>query len=343
MQAPLPRRSKGPSAIAAAAAAIAAPGAGSEDDAEGASGTGPEAEATPGAAPSPMSTVAVSFVAELAVTPEHREATGSAEPAPRPRSGRRVPRAALPACAAVGLAALIGGILFAVDAGDTRQSASGTGAVPGITHGSGPYDSTSGPAGSAAASTSPSASPSAPRASASPKASVTGSAGAAATSAPAQPSATTAVGARRAGSGPGSTGTGTGTSCVTGAGSGAITDHSVCVSSGTVTFRADFHTSEPYYHVFINTDGDTATGYRLPYPSPSALGADYMIENGGLYRSRSTDWSWTEIAARPTMTVSGSTRTWTLSLNGIGSPAGTQKVEFNAGSDYTSVITFSPA
>ncbi|MFJ8110104.1 hypothetical protein [Streptomyces sp. NPDC096132] len=114
------------------------------------------------------------------------------------------------------------------------------------------------------------------------------------------------------------------------------------MASGTVTFQATFQASERYYHVFINTDGDTSTGYQLPYPSPSALGADYMIENGGLYRSRSTDWSWTELGTSPTLKVSGSTRTWTLSLSGIGSPSGTQKVEFNAGSNYTSVITFSP-
>jgi hypothetical protein len=79
-----------------------------------------------------------------------------------------------------------------------------------------------------------------------------------------------------------------------------ITVSSVCVSSGTVAFQVTFHTSQSYYHVFFNTDGNTATGYRLPCPSPSALGADYLIENGGLYRSRSTDWSRT------------GTATWTL-------------------------------
>ncbi|MFD8814319.1 hypothetical protein ACFV23_23195 [Streptomyces sp. NPDC059627] len=121
-----------------------------------------------------------------------------------------------------------------------------------------------------------------------------------------------------------------------------MTDYSVCVSSGKVTFQVTFHTSQSYYHVFFNTDGNTSTGYQLPYPSPSALGADYMIENGGLYRSRSTDWSWTETATRPKRTVDGSTQTWTLPLSGIGSPTGAQRIEFNAGSDYTPVIAFSP-
>lgn len=67
-----------------------------------------------------------------------------------------------------------------------------------------------------------------------------------------------------------------------------------------------------------------------------------MIENGVLYQSLSPRWSWTEVATGPRTTVSGSTRTWTLPLSGIGSPTGTQRVEFHVGTDYTPVITFSP-
>ncbi|MGW0945092.1 hypothetical protein ACWD4O_21425 [Streptomyces sp. NPDC002623] len=134
-----------------------------------------------------------------------------------------------------------------------------------------------------------------------------------------------------------------GPSCTSAAGSGPLTDYSACVSSGTVTFKVTFRSAKPFYHVFIDTDGNTKTGYQLPYPSPSALGADYMIENGGLFRSRSADWSWTETSARPTRTVSGGTQTWVLPLSKIGSPSRTQRVEFHAGSDYTAVITFNPA
>jgi DNA-binding SARP family transcriptional activator len=133
-----------------------------------------------------------------------------------------------------------------------------------------------------------------------------------------------------------------GTSCAGAAGSGAITDPSVCVSSTAVTFRATFSDLDSFQHVFINTDGDSTTGYQLPSPSSAGLGADYMIENGNLFRSRSASWTWTGVAIRPTMTVSGSTRTWKLSLKGIGSPTGTQEVVFQAGPDYTSVITYSP-
>lgn len=142
----------------------------------------------------------------------------------------------------------------------------------------------------------------------------------------------------------GTTGSGSddGTTCARTTGSGAITGYSACASSGTVTLKASFNTSESFYHAFFNTDGNTATGYQLPYPSPSALGADYMIENGVLYRSRSTSWKWTAVTPNPTNTVSGSKYTWTLPLSKIGSPTRTQQVEFNAGTDYTPVITFSP-
>jgi hypothetical protein len=140
----------------------------------------------------------------------------------------------------------------------------------------------------------------------------------------------------------GSSGNDDDTVCASTTGSGAITVYSACASSGTVTLKASFNTSESFYHAFFNTDGDAATGYQLPYPSPSALGADYMIENGVLYRSTSTSWKWTAVAPNPTNTVSGSKYTWTLPLSKIGSPTGTQRVQFNAGTDYTPVITFSP-
>lgn len=339
VQAPLPRRSKGPSAIAAASAGVAGPGSRSQDG----SGPAPEPEAT---AP-PMSAAAATFVAELAVAPPDRAADDTAEAALHPPAERRLPRAALLAGAAVAGAVLIGGAFLVAGAGDTRPSASLPGTEPHTTRGDGPYESTPSRLGPPP----PSTSPSADSTSASPQSPTTGSAtdGGTRTAAPAQPSATPAVGigadadadgTQRAHAGSG--GSDDGTSCTATAGSGAITGYSACRPSGTVTFRATFKTPQSYYHVFINTDGDTTTGYQLPYPSPSALGADYMIENGSLYRSRSTGWSWTAAAAGPTMTVSGSTRTWTLPLSGIGAPSGTQRVEFNAGSDYTPVITFSP-
>jgi hypothetical protein len=159
------------------------------------------------------------------------------------------------------------------------------------------------------------------------------------------PSGTTAkkqVGSAATTAAAGSSGGDDATACAPTAGSGAITAYAACVSSGTVTVQARFNTSESFYHAFFNTDGNTATGYQLPSPSPSALGADYMIENGVLYRSESTSWKWKAVANNPTVTAGGSKYTWKLPLSGLGSPTGTQRMEFNAGTHYTPVITFSP-
>ncbi|MER5520992.1 hypothetical protein [Streptomyces sp. NPDC002763] len=386
MQSPLPRRPKGPSAIAAASASRTAPDPGSEDD------SAPEQEPDPSAPP--MSAAAAAFAAESAVTPQHtavtagpprvggeraesesgrsRKAVGTppdrrggraaeatagpgTETALRPPAAstarRRLPRAVLLTGASVVVATLIGGAFLIGRAADdgTRSPDSASGATPGTAEDGGSYDSTPSllgpPPPSMSRSASPSASPSADTTGTPSRPPATGAAkgGGTSTHPPAAPSA---AGAAAANAGPTQAGSGgsddDSTSCTSAAGSGAITDYSVCVSSGKVTFQVTFHTSQSYYHVFFNTDGNTATGYRLPYPSPSALGADYMIENGGLYRSRSSDWSWTETATHPKRTVNGSTQTWTLPLSGIGSPAGTQRVEFNAGSTYTPMISFSP-
>ncbi|MEU1518810.1 hypothetical protein ABZ490_42875 [Streptomyces sp. NPDC005811] len=370
MQGPLPRRSKGPSAIAAASArgARAEAGDGSGEDSRGA------AEGEPEAPPAVMSSAAESFVAELG----EREATArpdgdgdghgrtgvrrsplsggagdgrtgpgaggrAAEPAAR---RRRLPRAVWCVGAGVVVAVLIAGVFVGRDGGDGRSSAAVPGAGPDHTRGGGTYGPPPSVPGSASASASASvsASPSADPTSASPKASSVTESATTGTSSRADaqdgPAATSGAATQRSGTASG--GGGGGGSCVSGAGSGPITDYSVCVSSGTVTFRAAFHASDRFYHVFLDTDGDTSTGYQLPYPSPSALGADYMIENGGLYRSRSTEWSWSELGTSPSMSVSGSTRTWTLPLRGIGSPSRAQRVEFHVGSDYTSVVSFTP-
>ncbi|MFC1411499.1 spherulation-specific family 4 protein [Streptacidiphilus sp. N1-12] len=140
----------------------------------------------------------------------------------------------------------------------------------------------------------------------------------------------------------GSGGSGGGSTCGSTAGTGAITGYSACASAGTATFRATFNTAQSFHHVFINSDGNTATGYQLPSPSASPLGADYMIENGSLYRSLSGGWSWAGVTAGLTTTVSGSTYTWTVPLSALGSPGGSVPTEFNAGTDYSPVITLTP-
>lgn len=136
-------------------------------------------------------------------------------------------------------------------------------------------------------------------------------------------------------------GGGGGSSCTTSAGSGALTSLTACKYSTYEYFQATFNTSTSLHHVFINTDANTATGYQLPSPSTSKLGADYMLENNTLYRSACSCWGWSAVSGvNPQMTVSGNTYTWTVPLSALSSPAAVEQAEFNANTSYTAVLTF---
>lgn len=66
------------------------------------------------------------------------------------------------------------------------------------------------------------------------------------------------------------------------------------------------------YQIFINSDNNTGTGYQDSQYSSS--GADYLIENGVLYRYTGTGgWSWTAVTA--TISVNKSQTVTELSVN----------------------------
>ncbi|MEV6850265.1 spherulation-specific family 4 protein [Actinoplanes sp. NPDC051411] len=136
-------------------------------------------------------------------------------------------------------------------------------------------------------------------------------------------------------------GGGTGTGCASSAGSGAITGISACKDATSLRFHATYNTAVSLHHVFLNTDNNAATGFQLPSPSPSRLGADYMIENNILYRSLSAGWSWAPVTGvSPAMTVSGAAYSWTVPLSALPSPAATQQAVFNGNTFYTSALTY---
>lgn len=58
------------------------------------------------------------------------------------------------------------------------------------------------------------------------------------------------------------------------------------------------------YQIFINSDNNTSTGYQDSQYTSS--GADYLIENGILYRYYGTGWSWTAVNASITATKNSS-------------------------------------
>lgn len=91
---------------------------------------------------------------------------------------------------------------------------------------------------------------------------------------------------------------------------------SACTEAGDALFTGTFARVFDFHHVFVDTDGDTATGYRVPLPS-GRFGADLMIENEVLYRSTGTDWSWSEVRGEgPLVSRSGRTFRWRTPLTG---------------------------
>ena len=151
----------------------------------------------------------------------------------------------------------------------------------------------------------------------------------------------TQAGAGSSSGGGGGGGGGGGSTCTTSAGSGALTSLTASKYSTYEYFQATFNTSTSLHHVFINTDDNTATGYLLPSPSTSKLGADYMLENNTLYKSSCACWGWSAVSGvNPQMTVSGNTYTWTVPLSALSSPAATEQAEFNGNTSYTAPLTF---
>jgi hypothetical protein len=103
-----------------------------------------------------------------------------------------------------------------------------------------------------------------------------------------------------------------------------------------VTFTATF----AWHHVFIDSDADTGTGYRVPQV---ALGADFMVENGTLYRSTGSQWGWTAIGgASPLVSRSGGKYRWRVPLEVLDAD-GTLRSVFNGSGGspdaYSPVLT----
>jgi hypothetical protein len=134
---------------------------------------------------------------------------------------------------------------------------------------------------------------------------------------------------------------GTGTGCDSAAGSGAITAMSACRDAVSLRFQATFDPAVGLHHVYLNTDDNAATGFQLPSPSASRLGADYMIENNTLYRSLSTGWSWAPVTGvSPNMTVNGATYAWSVPVSSLAALAARQQAVYNGNTAYSAPLSY---
>lgn len=126
------------------------------------------------------------------------------------------------------------------------------------------------------------------------------------------------------------------------AAAGPIAAYSACTTADSAVFTVTFSVTFRWYHVFVNSDRDTATGYRDSTVS-GGLGADFMVENDTLYRSTGSAWGWSEVGGvSPVVSHSGGRWQWRVPLDAIGSPAPPVLVVFNgSGSNpdaYTPVV-----
>jgi hypothetical protein len=110
---------------------------------------------------------------------------------------------------------------------------------------------------------------------------------------------------------------------------------SISSSSTTVTFQVTYQGTPSFLHVYVDTDKNAATGFPV-----GGIGADYLIENGFLYRYAGTagSWAWTSIKS-VSLSKSNGVATWNVARSDLGSPSGINAVG-NYGSVYSSVVSY---
>ena len=111
-----------------------------------------------------------------------------------------------------------------------------------------------------------------------------------------------------------------------------ITDASVTFGSETSTFQARFNVGFSFDHVFIDSDSSLGTGYQF-----GGVGAEYMIENGTLYRDAddSNSWNWQPVALAtgPLISTTGGLYVWQVPSSEFGAST-SMTVVFNGGGSY---------
>ncbi|ACU37118.1 DUF4832 domain-containing protein [Actinosynnema mirum] len=103
--------------------------------------------------------------------------------------------------------------------------------------------------------------------------------------------------------------------------SAAITGPTVTSTATTVTFEVGRTGTPAFSRVYVDTDRSAATGY-----AQGGIGADYLLENGSLYRHNGGGWAWTQVRAVP-FTSSGSIARWTVERADLGEQASPNDVD----------------
>jgi hypothetical protein len=84
--------------------------------------------------------------------------------------------------------------------------------------------------------------------------------------------------------------------------------------SSTVTYTLSYSGSHRFFRVYVDTDRSAATGFAY-----GGAGAEFLIENGNLYRytGDGSSWAWAA-AGQVTFTNGGGRAVWTVARNALG-------------------------
>ena len=95
----------------------------------------------------------------------------------------------------------------------------------------------------------------------------------------------------------------------------AITGQTATNTATTITYRFQYTGAPTWLRVYVDADRNPATGYAA-----NGIGADYLLENGTLYRHAGGGWAW-NVMSGATHTGSGGTAAWTVNRADLGESA----------------------
>jgi hypothetical protein len=110
---------------------------------------------------------------------------------------------------------------------------------------------------------------------------------------------------------------------------------SISANSTTVIFHVTYSGTPSFVRVYLDLDQNAITGYPVV-----GIGADYLLENGFLYRYAGTggSWAWTLIKSLP-VTESNGVATWNLARSDLGSANGITAIG-NYNSLYSAPVNY---
>lgn len=94
-----------------------------------------------------------------------------------------------------------------------------------------------------------------------------------------------------------------------------ISGTSAANTATTVTYRFSYTGTPQFLRTYVDTDRNASTGY-----AQAGTGADYLLENGNLYRHTGTGWSWTFLRT-VTFGNTGGVAQWTVDRADLGETA----------------------